>query len=144
MRNIDLFYQYVAVILSQLYEGFPVKCDLDTRQLTGHTQTNEYGAICGPDGRPSKEVEGAYATIEWLAETGYIRTESSRHLFGFSGCVLSVLTSLGLHLLKATPESVKVKESIGDKLVRLVKGGSIDLVKDAAKAIIALGAQGVG
>ena len=141
MQNIELFDQYVALILSQLYESFPVKRGLETRQLTGHTESNEYGAICAPDGRPSKEVEVAYATIEWLAETGYIRTESSRHLFGCSGCVL---TSLGLHLLKATPESVKVKEAIGDKLVRLVREGSIDLAKDAAKAIIALGARGVG
>ena len=136
MQNIELFDQYAALILSQLYESFPVKRGLETRQLTG-----EYGAICAPDGRPSKEVEVAYATIEWLAETGYIRTESSRHLFGCSGCVL---TSLGLHLLKATPESVKVKEAIGDKLVRLVQDGSIDLAKDAAQAIIALGARGVG
>lgn len=132
MTNIDLFDHYAALVLGELYENFPVARDLDTRKLTGHADTDEYGAICGPDGRPSKQVEIAYHTISWLVDAGYVRCRDQRPLYGFSGCVL---TAEGLRLLKATPESVRVKETIGAKLARLVREGSIDLAKDIIRSI---------
>lgn len=137
-RNIDLFDQYAADVLGRLYESFPVKCQLDVRNITGHAETNEYGAICAPGGRPSKEAEIAYATIEWLVDTGYIRADHRSPGFSFQGCVLS---PRGLEVLKSVPESVKVKETIGDKLVRLLREGSIDLAKDAVRAAISAGAR---
>ena len=134
-RNIELFDEYVARILSRLYEQFPVKCPLDVREITGHTDTDEYGAIVAPDGRASKEAEIAYATIEWLAETGYLRADDASPPYGYRSCVLS---ARGLELLKATPQSVRVTETLGDKLVRLVAEGSMELAKDAARAAIAI------
>lgn len=136
MRNIDLFDEYVALILCQLYESFPVKTTLDVRKISGHTGLDEYGRICAPDGRPSKEAEIAYSTIEWLVDSGYVRSERPNPYTGYHGCVL---TSQGLEVLKATPESVKVKETTGDKLVRFVSEGSLEMAKDAAKAAITFG-----
>lgn len=141
MRNIDVFNEFVAVILAQLYESFPVKEDLDVRTISGHTDENEFGIICAPDGRESKEAQVAYSTIEWLVDTGYIRADKPRPYRAFRGCVL---TAEGLKLLHATPESVQVKETVGDKLVRLVREGTPELARDAVKALLTLGAGGVG
>ena len=139
-RNIELFAEYTARILSRLYERFPVKCPLDVREFAGHTETDEFGVIVAPDGRTSKEAEIARATIEWLAETGYLRAENASPPFGYASCVP---TARGLEVLKATPQSVRLKETLGDKLVRLVAEGSMDLAKDAVRAAVALavGAQ---
>ena len=134
-RNIELFDEYTARILSRLYERFPVKCPLDVGEITGHTETDEFGTIVAPDGRASKEAEIARATIEWLADTGYLRAENASLPFGYASCVL---TARGLELLKATPRSVSLKETLGDRLVRLVRDGSMDLAKDAVRAAVAL------
>ena len=134
-RNIELFDEYTALILSRLYEHFPVKCRLNVREITGHSDTDKFGVIVAPDGRESKEAEIARATIEWLADTGYLRAENASPPFAYMSCVL---TARGLELLKATPQSVSLKETIGDKLVRLVGEGSMDLAKDAARAAVAL------
>lgn len=140
MRNIDVFNEYVAVILAQLYESFPVKEDLDVRTISGHTDENEFGIICAPDGRESKEAQVAYHSIEWLVDTGYIRADEPRPHRFFRGCVL---TSAGLKLLQAIPESVQVKETAGDKLVRLVRESSTELARDAAKALLTIGAGAI-
>lgn len=139
MQNIDLFNEYAAVILAQLYESFPVKDDLDVRKITGHADVDEFGAICGPGGRRSKEAETAFATIEWLLDSGYVRAEDRRYPYGFARCVL---TAEGLRLLNAMPESVRTKETAGDKLSRLVREGAVEFARDAAKALLTLGAGG--
>ena len=42
----------------------------------------------------------------------------------------------------ATPESVRITETAGDKLSRLVGEGAVELARDAAKALLTLGAGG--
>ena len=139
MRNVDLFNEYTAVILARLYESFPVKTDLDVRAITGHADVDEFGIIIAPDGRRSKEAEVAFASIEWLLETGYIRAEDRRYPYGFDRCVL---TAEGLRLLNATPESVKITETVGDKLSRLVGEGAVEFARETVKALLTLGAGG--
>ncbi len=135
LMNIELFDEYVARILSHLYESFPIKVHLDARSITGHEEIDEMGQPLDERGQPSKRFDICLATIDWLVDSGYIRTDG-RGQYGYD---LAVLTARGLEVLKATPESVKVKISIGEKLVRLVKEGSIDMAKEAAKAAIAVG-----
>ena len=89
MRNIDLFDEYVAIVLAQLYESFPVKDDLDVRAITGQDPNEPL--------QPSQEAKVAYAAIEWLIETGYVRTVERRPPVGFGGCVL---TAAGLNRLR--------------------------------------------
>lgn len=139
MRNIDLFNEYAAVILARLYESFPVKTDLDVRKISGHEQEDEFGVIRAPDGRLSKESDVACATIEWLVDTGFVRADDRRPPLAFVRCVL---TAEGLRLLQATPESVRITETVGDKLVRLVSEGAVDLARETAKALLTLGAGG--
>lgn len=129
-----MFDEYAARVFGLLYESFPAKRRLDTRRLTGHADEDEKGTILSPDGRPSKDVEVAWATIEWLVETGYIRSKDSYYLRSFSGCVL---TAEGLRLLKRTPDSVALRESAGDKLSRMVREGALDLAKDVLKGLFA-------
>ena len=136
MPNIDRFDKYVALILSRLYEQFPVKADIDVRRLTGHDEMDDTGVIRAPNGNESREAEIAYATIEWLIDTGYVRATEPHYPIGFRGCVL---TAEGLRLLKAVPGSVQISETVGDKLVRFVREGALDLAKDLVKGALAIG-----
>lgn len=97
---------------------------------------DEDGGIRAPNGKESEAAAIAYATIEWLVDTGYVRVKEPRYPIGFHGCVL---TAQGLKLLKATPGSVQLTETAGDKLVRFVREGALDLAKDVVKAALALG-----
>ena len=78
----DLFYEHMAIVLAQLYECFPLKSDLDVRQISRHQ---------------AEEAQLAYATIEWLEAEGYIRV-GWRYRHGFHNCVL---TAQGLTRLQA-------------------------------------------
>jgi hypothetical protein len=135
MKNIELFDEFVARILAGLYEHFPVKSGIDARVLSGHMETDQFGGILDERGEPSRKFEIALATIDWLVDTGYIRTGERRDW----GYPQAVLTASGLEVLKASPESLKAREAIGDRIVRLVKDGSLGLAKEAAKAAISTG-----
>lgn len=135
MPNIDRFDKYVALILSRLYEQFPVKTDIDVRKLTEISDTDDFGALLAPDGKESRDARIAYATAEWLIDTGYVRAKEPHYPIGFRACVL---TAEGLKLLKATPASVHLTETVGDKLVRFVKEGALDLAQDLVKSALAL------
>lgn len=135
MSNIELFDEYTARILAELYEAFPRKTFLDARSICGHQNIDEFGQVLDPEGKPSAHFEVAFATIDWLAETGYIRATDIRQF----GARDAVLTAQGLLVLKASPESLTPTEAIGDKITRLVKAGSMGLAKEAAKAAISTG-----
>jgi len=135
-RNIDLFDAYAAAILADLYEAFPVKIPLDATKYCGHGDIDEFGVPVDPNGNPSKAFDVAKSTIEWLMETGYIRGEG----FWQYGAKPSVLTPMGLAVLKAVPESLNVKETTGDKLVRLTGAGASDAAKEVIRTTLATGA----
>ena len=137
MPNIDRFDKYVALTRSEPYGQFPVKTDLDVRKLTGHSDMDDFGTICAPNGKESRDAQIAYATVEWLIDTGYVRAKESNYPIGFRQCVL---TAEGLKPLKATPGSVQITETVGDKLVRFVNEGAFDLAKELLKgALLAVG-----
>lgn len=137
MNNIDCFNGFVAAILAQLYDGFPVKCMLDARTISGHGDVDDFGGIVDHQGRPSRPFEIAMGTIEWLIDNGYVRA-GERHIYGYRNAVLS---ERGLELLKRGAGNLASKESWGDKLLRLVREGSIDLAREAAKALISAGVE---
>ena len=135
MANIELFDEYTARTFASLYESFPRKKVIDAREICGHSETDEFGSVLNRAGERSKHFEVAMATIEWLIETGYIRAAEMDQY----GARDAVLTSQGLMVLKASPDSLKPVEGIGDRIARLVHNGSIDAAKEAANAAIALG-----
>ena len=139
MQNIDLFNEYAARILAQLYEIFPSKQTLDARTISGHTDVNRFGIICAPDGSESKEARLAYDTIEWLVHNGYVRADSLLDGRLAYGCRL---TEQGRKVLRAVPEKVQNTETRGRKLVRLIKESSIEAAISCVKEILMRGAAG--
>lgn len=139
MKNIELFDEYTARIFADLYRSFPVKRSLDARKLSGHEDYDDFGRILNERGDPSKEFEVAYATIEWLFDTGYIRG----HEPSGSGMSLAVLSPMGLAVLKSVPSSLKAGESMGDKLSKLLAEGATDSARDLVKAALAAGASAI-
>ena len=132
-RNIDHFDQYAAQVLGNLYEAFPVKCSLDARELSGHFGEGEFGEIVRPDGRPSKEAEIAYATLEWLMEADFIRCEDRNPPYGAAKCVLTVR---GLEVLKAVPDRIQAQETLGDRLANLARSGSLDAAREVVRTVL--------
>lgn len=135
MKNIELFDEYAARIFVELYQSFPVKIFVDARKLCGHEEIDDFGRILDGRGEPSKPFEIAHATIAWLKDTGYVRGEDM-HAWGLSQAVLS---PMGLAVLKSVPSSLKVSETTGDRLAKLVRDGSYDGAKDLVKSAIAAG-----
>lgn len=134
-QNMELFDEYAAKILAELYETFPVKKTLHAGEFCGHKDINDFGQPVDENGNPSKAFDIAFSTIEWLIETGYIRSDDRWQY----GARHAVLTPMGLAVLKASPESLAVKETTGDKLVRLLRAGSADAAKDIVRSAIAGG-----
>lgn len=140
MSNIELFDEYTALTLANLYEAFPRKVSIDARELCGHREIDDFGRVLNHDQQPSAHFEVARATIEWLIETGYIRATDLGQ-FGAHG---AVLTSAGLVLLKTAPEALKPAEAIGDRIVRLLRTGEKAHAVDAARAVLASGITNSG
>ena len=133
-QNLDLFNEYVAIILSQLYESFPVKTEISAFQISGMT-TEEFSRIRSTEGAEPQRMEVACSTIEWLLESDYIRGCRFVHRV-FEHCVL---TDKGLRVLRSTPESLqKPKEPFGESLIRLVKEGSMDAAKGIVTRLLTL------
>ncbi len=121
MKNMDLFNQYSAEIFSMLYLAFPEPIGLDALSISGHQEIDENGS-------PEKEAKICKATIQWLADTGYLSFQDEYQY----GAGDAVLTAKGLEVLKAVPGSLKNGGSIGDKIVTTLKGGA----KETATALV--------
>ena len=136
-QNIDLFNEYVAIILSRLYENFPVRHNLKAWEITGHTRPKGYGNPFysrkddseDVDEEKQKQMQIAFSTIDWLVENGYVRAHERGGLQG-NGCML---TEKALKLLNSIPEGVQQpEETLGETLARLLKEGG----RDAAKGLV--------
>lgn len=139
--NIELFDEYTGRMLAELYQSFPMPVQLDIRKVSGHINIDEFGMVLDEHGDPSKEADIALATLEWLIESGYLKTRDARSNYGYGRCVL---TAKGLEILKASPESLKEKKYLGDMLVTAVTSGTTDAIKEMAKMIISQGIKLMG
>ena len=133
-QNIDLFNEYVAIILGRLYENFPVRQDLMAWEISGHTRPKGYGDIFysrkddseDVDEEKQKQMRIAFSTIDWLVENGYVRA-LQRGGLQVNGCML---TEKALKLLNSIPDGVQQPdETFGKILARLIKEGGIDAAK---------------
>ena len=136
MQNIELFNEYVARILAQLYESFPVKVSLHADQFSSFSDRSQQ----------QMEELVAYSTIEWLVDNGYVHADERIPRSSCYGCTL---TDKGLKVLQATPDSVQIpdgvqtKETFGEKLVHLINKGAVEVAKDIVKEILMRGAAGL-
>jgi len=111
MTNIKRFNDCTAKLLAFLYEHFPYKVDLDFYEWLGKDVFE-----AGDD-----DLEFCYATLEWLAEAGYVAVGTLHN----SGAAKVTLTPKALEVLKVVPESLTAKRSIGDLLVEKVGEGAL-------------------
>lgn len=132
MENIDLFEDYTATILAQLYKSFPVPIAIDARKISGHSEINKFGCIVDDHGMPSQKFAIAMSTMNWLIGAGFVTCRAKNQLGHAEVC----LTVAGLQILNAVPDAQKSKEARGAKLVRLVREGSGELVRDVVKSVI--------
>ncbi|NAW99991.1 MULTISPECIES: hypothetical protein [unclassified Vibrio] len=135
-NNIEMFDEYAAKIFDQLYRSFPVPIVLKCTEVCGDTELDEFGRVLGIDGEPSKPFEICFGTVQWLQESGYLRTERSDN-YCFYRCVLSAKS---LEVLKSTPESIKVKTSLGESLAGAMRKGSMDVAIQLSNEAIKIGA----
>lgn len=130
MKNMDLFNAYTAEIFSILYQCFPEPAPLDVLKISGHTEVDDYGQM-------EKPAKICRDTVEWLSNTGYLTYEQNFEC-GVSG---AVLTAKGLEVLKVVPASLERGDSIGEKIVKTMKGGAKETAATLAKTALTEGVK---
>ena len=135
-KNIDIFNKYTGEILKLLYENFPVCYDLNISDIINNTSIKTTYAqdkielICSE-------------TVYWLRDSGFITfaqpQEKLHSIMRYEAtpqfmCV--ILTAKGLEILKQTPDSIKPKETLGDKLVEAVSKNASTVVSDIVSTAI--------
>ena len=119
--NIDAFNHAAAIVFAVLYESFPVPAGL------------QYGDNSEFAEGPTREVyEG---TVEWLEAEGYIRIQKTLKALGHQSSIYhnAILTTRGLEVLRAVPESVKEKTPLGERISKALKDGGKDLIAGLIK-----------
>lgn len=138
-NNIELFDEYVARIFSDLYQSFPIPIGLNACRISESETLDNFGRPLGSDGEPSKAIEICKSTIDWIAEAGHIKTTHGNQ-YGYAKCVL---TAKGLEVLKSVPDSIQVKNSLGESLVAALRTGSMGAATELGKCAVRMGA-GIG
>jgi len=90
--HIDDFYRDAGLILARLYAVFPRKTTLYVEDISGQDTPDEFGLH-------SDRFSSCFSTLLWLADTGYLRYESTIRQEALDQ---AVLTERGL-LLLCTP-----------------------------------------
>jgi hypothetical protein len=68
--HIDDFYRDAGLILARLYAAFPRKTTLYVEDISGPDTPDEFGLH-------SERFASSFSTMTWLADTGYLRYEST-------------------------------------------------------------------
>lgn len=120
--NNEFFEVLVADIFARLYTMFPEPVDLDSNLPYEKFDIDE---------APERLERLWVATLQWLAEEGYIRF---RHQTDAGHTVFhdTVLTAQGLQALKKVPSTLEGDTTYGDRLASAAK----DLGSEAAKKTV--------
>ncbi|HEY0288551.1 MAG TPA: hypothetical protein VGC62_16330 [Pseudomonas sp.] len=134
VSNIEKFDDYAGKIFAELYQQFPRPCTLTPKDFI------EVAEIW--DERlemtlPTDDAEFFIATGNWLIQAGYV-FGGKRVSYQISD---AVLTPKGLEILKATPDSVNGKASLGEALISSVAEGGKDVTKGLVSQAFGLGAR---
>ena len=126
MDNMELFNEYTAKILAQLYESFPLVSMVDAGRLSG-CKPDDYGEI-------AEKGRICAATIEWLRDAGYIGCEPRMEWI-----YPARLTVKGLETLKVCPAALDTRQNAGEALTDAVKKGSLEVAVRLAAAALTEG-----
>jgi len=127
-KNIDDFNRGCALIMGRLYASFPKPVPINIQYLDE-----------GQDKPDGEALETYGATMEFLADEGYVRfgskagPESARLFMNVR------LTSKGLAALNRSPESLNApKGTIGDRVVAWSKDTIAGVASDAIRHAVAV------
>ncbi|CAN2975974.1 DUF2513 domain-containing protein [Pseudomonas sp. PM2] len=118
--NIKRFDELTGQLFGVLYESFPLPRNLEFEHF------------------PAEDKKFFVASVDWLSRAGYL---SFMFLYPNQGYTEVVLTSKGLEVLKALPESLKSGPSLGDQLVDASKTGAKSLLGDIAGQALSIGVK---
>lgn len=123
MSNMDEFNRITAIVFAKLYDAFPQGIRLAVEDVSDGDERPEENTIRNFD----------YA-VRFLASEDFLKYtgESDEGLF----FVEVILTLKGLKILRSIPEALEEKESLGQRVTALVKGGSKEVSKEALKAVV--------
>ena len=119
-KNMDLFNKGAALILAKLYDEFPKPIHLNITHLD-ENMSDEEGEVYG-------------ATLMFLRDEGFIRCGESLHRGLMTSNV--VLSSKGLDILNSTPDALKEKISLGEKIKEVAKNGTKEAISTVIQAVI--------
>lgn len=133
--NIERFNQLAGAIFSDLYKSFPVPENLEPETyVPDNTSFDEHLQM----DVQNDEGEFFFACVDWLSDSGYLRFKTRYPNNGFAGCVL---TTKGLEVLKAVPDSITTDSSLGDQLVEASKSGAKSVLGNIAGQAISVGVR---
>ena len=124
--NMELFNEFTAQVFAQLYQAFPEYAPLDAGRLSG-CKPDDYGAI-------GRRGEICAATIQWLADSGFIRL-GERQGWMFP----AVLSAKGLETLKVTPTQLAPGKSAGERIVGAVAEGAMQTASNLVASALTQG-----
>ncbi|MCO7516432.1 hypothetical protein NJF44_15625 [Pseudomonas guariconensis] len=134
VSNIEMFDEITGKIFAKLYQRFPLPTHLRAEEFAGEAMG--YDEKFGMD-LPTKDAEFFFATGKWLIEAGYLTATP----YPYTAFGDAVLTAKGLEVLKAVPDSVSSKESIGEQLASMAKEQGREATKGLVTEALALGAR---
>lgn len=124
--NIKQFDELTGKVFGALYERFPVPHDLNIKDFVD-------------DELDTLDQERFFiACVQWLSDAGYLRFFCMQPSTGFPQ---AVLTTKGLEVLKALPDSLKTGPTLGDQLVDASKSGAKSLLGSIAGQALSIGTR---
>ncbi|MDG6398687.1 hypothetical protein QCD79_01645 [Pseudomonas quasicaspiana] len=138
MTNIELFDTYTGKIFGSLYKTFPTPRDLGASEFIDYAKirNNEQHAAF------IKRVEFILSTAQWLADSGYIRTNGRYE--DRDALKNVVLTAQGMLALKSLPKSLRTGPSIGESLSKFSKEESKEVFRGLVTEALGIGAKLIG
>lgn len=125
MNNIDQFNYYSAVILSELYQSFPVPVDIELSKFH-KDQENQDDYF--------NQIVIACATARFLQDEGFIK---SHKIDDYGRIAHTVLTTKGLAALSKTPDVIDAnKKSIGERIAIIAKSATNESMKATIATLI--------
>ncbi len=124
MSNMDEFNRVSVIVLGKLFEAFPQPIRVLVEDVNENSDTK-------PDETLIRNFD---ATVTFLASEGFLKygSESDEGRF-FNE---TVLTLRGLEILRSVPSVLEEKESMGQKFVEIMKGGTKEISKEVLKVVV--------
>lgn len=134
VSNIEMFDDITGRIFAALYQSFPIPQYLMADAFVDVAM--QFNEQLGME-LPTPEAEFFIATAQWLIDAGYL----SGTAYPPMRIEDAVLTAKGLEVLKAVPDSVSSKASIGEQLANTAKEEGREAFRGLVGQALGIGAR---